>query len=307
VVSYNVENLFDDSTGGEEYPEYRGERWNRELFPRKLAAVARVLRRAAAGGPDIVALQEVESAAALHALRERLSALGYRYAVAAEQRGTVTTVAVLSRIPILRSAVHATGSFAGTPLRPILEVELEHRGHRLYLFNNHWKSKIEARGAGGAATAEGRRRAAEVLSRRLAEILRREPEADLVVVGDLNENLEELAAPGESHLPLTGNGAQAGLNGGRLTLYDPWFELLPDQRGSSVYRGRWETHDHVLLAGGLFDRRGFYYLPGEFRVLRSTFLLVPGGEVPRRWRPGAGAQPGYSDHLPLLLTLHAAR
>jgi hypothetical protein len=75
----------------------------------------------------------------------------------------------------------------------------------------------------------------------------------------------------------------------------------PSLRGSSVFRGRWQAPDRILLSPGLFDRAGHSYRRGSFRALRLPFLLGPDGS-PRRWKGTRGPR-GYSDHLPLLLTL----
>jgi hypothetical protein len=69
-----------------------------------------------------------------------------------------------------------------------------------------------------------------------------------------------------------------------------------------VFRGSWQTPDHVLLAPGLRDRRGFRWPPGAFRVVRPPFLLEAGSGFPRRFASG-----GASDHLPLLLSLRVGR
>jgi hypothetical protein len=96
----------------------------------------------------------------------------------------------------------------------------------------------------------------------------------------------------------------AGLKDGRIVLYEPWYELPPEKRGSSVYRGRWQTPDRILLSAGLFDPEGFAYSQGSFRVVRSGFLVDARSGFPRRWRQGqGGADSGTSDHLPVLLTL----
>ena len=136
VLSYNVENLFDDRDGGLEYAEYRGARWGGERYAAKLAAVARAVRSSCPGGPDLVALQEVENQRVLSDLGDRLGALGYRYRVFVPQPGAATGVAFLSRLPVLRTHVLSVGSAqrasAGeAPLRHIVEIEVECRGHRL--------------------------------------------------------------------------------------------------------------------------------------------------------------------------------
>jgi len=320
ILSYNVENLFDELAEGGEYPEYRSERWGSELFAAKLAAIARAIRSCCPQGPDVIALQEVESLRALLALRDRhLSSFGYRHAVLVPEPGVVTKVALLSRVAVVRTHLHALGSFEGLPLRGILEAELEMDGRRLVLFNDHWKSKTE----GIEKTQPARRRAAQVLVRRIEEILKKDPSADILALGDFNENVEELAEAGGRYLPafrsaeggegrqtlavepgvvyLTGQSQQAGIGaGGRLILYEPWYELPRDRWGTSVYRERWQTADHILLSGGLFDRRGFWYRMGGFRVLREPFLLSGPEGFPRRWSFSGS---GVSDHLPLLIRL----
>lgn len=330
VLSYNVENLFDDRSDDREYPEYRGENWSTELYHRKLSALARAIKAASPGGPDVLCLQEIESRVALSDLRDRyLKNMGYRYLVFVPQEGVAATVACLSRLPILRTRVHAVGSFAGLPLRHILEVQLSYEGSTLYLFNNHWKSKT----GGADVTSPARRLAAKVLVDRVREILISVPAADLLVLGDLNENLDEYDQIGRRYLTatmtddlpgtesesegserqtlfLTHDRSNTGLRGDRLVLYDPWYEVSPLQRGSSVYQGRWQTPDRVLLCTGLFDGAGFTYRRNSFRVIKEQFLLDPDSGFPLRW--GAGARAGVrgsgtSDHLPLRVTLEFTR
>jgi endonuclease/exonuclease/phosphatase family metal-dependent hydrolase len=158
---------------------------------------------------------------------------------------------------------------------------VEYRGHRLRVLNNHWKAKTE----GVRETTPGRKAAAEVLARRVGRVLAEEPEADLLALGDFNQNLEELE-------PWT---RAAGLD-------DPWVQVPAERRGSAVFRGAWQTPDHVLLAPGLLDQRGFSWCRDGFRVVRPGFLLEERTGFPRRFAAG-----GASDHLPLLLRLRVAR
>ena len=285
ILSYNVENLFDDRDSGLEYPEFQGPRWGGERYAAKLEAVARAIRSSCPGGPDLVALQEVENERALADLGERLAGLGYRYRVFVPQPGAVTGVAFLSRLPVLRTRALSVGPTRAppeeAPLRHIVEIEVEFRGHRLRVMNNHWKAKTE----GVERTAADRKAAAEALARRVGRILTEEPAAELLALGDFNQNLEEL----EPWSRETG-------------LHDPWAEVPPERRGSAVFRGTWQTPDHVLLAPGLLDRQGFSHSRGGFRVVRPGFLLEKRTGFPRRFAAG-----GASDHLPLLLRLRVQR
>ena len=170
------------------------------------------------------------------------------------------------------------GPFRGDPVRDVLEVEIEAGGRVLHLLDNHWKSKIE----GARETEASRLESARVVSRRLRDILAADPRADVVVAGDFNESIDEHARAGGGYrtalvplgedIPsgslagtifLSSDSRSVGLLDGRLALYDPWFELGPAQRGSSMFRGEWQTPDHILLSAGLFDPDGFSLPPGQ--------------------------------------------
>jgi endonuclease/exonuclease/phosphatase family metal-dependent hydrolase len=317
IMSYNVENLFDDVHDGTEYREFdpgRGN-WNSESFHLRVQALSEVVRRAVPGGPDILLVQEVENGNALQVLVDTgMRGMGYAWHTLVPKKGLSANVGVASRIPIARVRTHAVGPWKGGTVRDILEVQLEISGHTLYLFDNHWKSKTE----GGRVTEQSRREAASVLARRIREIQSLEPSADIVAAGDLNESVDEYIRVGRRYLTAlmpegesaTGTSGSDGIvvsaappplsnSPGRCILFDPWFELGAENRGSSAWQGDWLTVDHMLLSAGLFDREGFSYRRGSFTSLRMPFLLDARG-LPRRWSRNSG---GYSDHLPILLTL----
>lgn len=321
VMSYNVENLFDDVRDGTEYREFDPGRskWNGESFLLRVKALSEVVRKSVAGGPDILLLQEVENGHALQVLvTEGARGMGYAWHVLVPKDGLAANVAIVSRIPIARIRTHAVGPWKGVknsnvPVRDILEAQIEISGHTLYLFNNHWKSKTE----GMKATEPSRRESASVLARRIAEILAQDPAADIVAAGDMNENVDEYARGGRRYItalmpareePQASPGISLAetapfLAGpaGRCVLFDPWFEVAPAARGSYAWQGDWLTVDHMLLSAGLFDRQGFTYRRSSFTALRMPFLLDERG-LPRRWSDRGGRN-GFSDHLPILLTL----
>jgi len=79
VVSYNLENLFDLTRDGTEYPEYIPNTdygWTKHIANIKYTHLARVIKDLAG---DVVALQEVESKKALINLRNRLKDFGLNY------------------------------------------------------------------------------------------------------------------------------------------------------------------------------------------------------------------------------------
>jgi endonuclease/exonuclease/phosphatase family metal-dependent hydrolase len=319
LMSYNVENLFDDVRNGTEYREFNPQRgWNAELFKARIESIGEVVRKAVPGGADILLFQEIENENALDTLvRDGLSGMGYSWTVLVPKRGLSANVALVSRIPVARVRAHAVGPWKGAaPMRDVIEADIEMSGHTLYVFNDHWKSKT----GGVRASEPSRLESCAVLARRVREILAQDPAADILAAGDFNENVDEYARTGRKYqtalLPDTGRppGAFAarsiylsqlvsrlGVTGGRLVMYEPWFETEKHGRGSYFYQGSWLTVDHILLSQGLLDSRGFVYRRGSFGPVKLDFLLGPDG-APRRWKGVTGPR-GYSDHLPLLITL----
>ena len=322
LVSYNVENLFDAEADGGEYREYtRDGGWTEALYTAKLRAIGRALAAAERDGADLVALQEVEhDAVARRLLALELDGLGYRHVLWLPDPDNANGPVVLSKLPVRRVGALWPGGVEGglaRPLRPILEVEValgsDADARSLFLFNNHWKSKY-----GGAAETEVyRRRAAAVLGARIEEISAADPAAEIVVVGDLNESIDEYERQGRRYATALMPAAEPAAGGAlRVTgsvpparepieLYSPWLahdagEAPP---GSYRYRDTWETIDHVLLGPGLFDETGLSYAAGGFAVIHDGLLDSGGAPLAFYRGPPAG---GYSDHLPLRLelTLH---
>ena len=187
ILTWNVENLFDAQEQGGEYADYRGGRWSEEDFRSKVDCLAEGIASSCRGGPDIVALQEVENRRALEGLQDALGRLDYPHAAMVPEGISPVSVAFLSRHPIVRTRTHLLNLPEEFPLRPLLEIEVEVAGAPLIVFNNHWKSK-----SGGLPETEAARlRAAAVLARRLRALQVQRPGVEFVVLGDLNENLKE--------------------------------------------------------------------------------------------------------------------
>jgi endonuclease/exonuclease/phosphatase family metal-dependent hydrolase len=310
IMSYNVLNLFDDVHDGTEYREFdpaRG-KWTAELFGARITAISNVVRKAVRGGPDLLLLQEVENAYTLESLVSRgLKGMGYAWSVLVPKPGSAVNVAIVSRLPIVRVRSHAVAAWKGEAVRDVIEVEVRSASHTLYVFNNHWKSKTE----GVRVTEAARRKAAEVLGRRIAEILSADPEADIIAAGDLNECADEYVRTGMRYqtalMPDGNDGAATAPRSlalssahgswstaeGTCTLFEPWLEGTHTPAGSYSWQGEWLTMDHMLLSRGLFDLHGFTYHPGSFKPVSLPFLLK--------------GDKAYSDHLPLIMTLDVER
>jgi len=340
VVAYNVENLFDaDGIAG--YEDYQPPQYTRAHLLTKLQNAAQVIAQYGGGrGPEILILSELEVDATpsprppdYDAIAARYAGLtmaemlgekfddgiadlpseallakaladrgitGYRILVAEQatsaggDRSLAQKCAIFTRFPVLSFRVHPTRE-----ARPILEARLEVGGAPLHVFANHWKS-----GAGDPATELIRIANARTLRARLDEILRADPDADIILGGDFNSQYNQ-----KQRYPamkttamddiLRSQGNERAVGEGRREFYNLWYELPPDQRGSDTYRGEWGTLMHLIVSRGLYDYRGVQYEDNSFAVGIFAGLNVDANGLPLRWSFVAPAGGGFSDHFPV--------
>jgi endonuclease/exonuclease/phosphatase family metal-dependent hydrolase len=334
-MTWNVQALFDGTESGNEYGEYReAAGWSAEKYAGRVNGIAKAIEAAAAGGqpPDIIALQEIESAGVLRDLAEALAERGYGWTHFAGSPGMSLGLGVLSRFPLDGTRVHAVSINGSAAPRPMLEARVSAGGAALTLFVCHWKSKL----GGEDITEAARRASARIILRRIRELAEHEPDMPVIVMGDLNENYDEFfrrnGAVTSALLPddprsaelfhlneIDGEDPDAALLVSALqedfiilsenkppqaryfppqavALYSPWAGELAN--GSYYYKDEWETIDHFLLSAQLFDGTGWEFMDGA-RADSAPFVNAAG--YPAAYNPRTGS--GLSDHLPLLLFL----
>jgi hypothetical protein len=204
--------------------------------------------------------------------------------------------ATFSRLPILESRTHHT-----TDARGILEVVHDVHGHRLYTFNNHWKS-----GASDPEIEPIRVENARVLRERLDQILAADPHADIILGGDFNAHYNQSLRHPE--MKTTAVNDVLGSQGDELALREPggpdlynlWFELPPERRGSDVFRGYWGSLMQMMIVRGLYDHRGVQYVDNSFDVaIVEDLNAQAGSRIPVRWNFAGAVGSGFSDHFPV--------
>ena len=334
VLTYNVENLF-DADGVAMFDDYKGDSgYTPRKLLTKLQAITNVLKSVDNGDtPEIVIFQELEadftpestvedydaflemysgttvasmldtewldayagfsaSAWLLKALSDE-GLTGY-HVVTAEYRsrgsGSAHTNAIFSTFPIVSHQAH--------PLvlaRDIIEAELEVEGQSLFVYANHWKS-----GASNPKLEPIRVENAKVLRSLIDARLKADPQADIIIAGDLNSHYNHSVLFPNM---VTGVNDILGSTGresfNEADLYNLWFELAPEARYSEVWRGRIGSLMHMLITKGLYDDNGISYIDGSFNK-----LVIPGINAdiigrPIRWQPAGETGGGVSDHFPV--------
>jgi predicted extracellular nuclease len=245
-------------------------------------------------GPDILGLAEVENRRAVQALVDQLAPLKRNYRIVHQDspsdRGIdCAMIYDANRLSLRVSSFHFVDA---ENTRDIVEAGFRIGEYPLRVFMNHWPSR--------STNPESRRiDAARTLRQRLDEILRVDPQADIVLLGDLNDY-----PPNDSikvHLKTTDEpqGATAGV------FYNSMWPIHRENRGSYVYNNKWDVIDHVILSPGLLDNQGLRWKSGSTQTVMFDFQLFQpsfAGALARPNRTYTGQAfhaTGISDHLPV--------
>ncbi|MFT3781120.1 MAG: hypothetical protein QM790_03825 [Nibricoccus sp.] len=338
VMVYNVENLT-AADGRTLSADYGPKRYSRDHLLTKMNNIARVAAQFNNGqGPDIILFQEIERdfqqdqylfdhAGMLrhyadmtieemlgHYYDKDISRIpveglllktfhdrgltGYRVAAAddavqtRERRHIAHLNIVFTRFPI-----GAVRSYLVPDMPALLEVQVEVGGYPLYLFNNHWKGD-----AMGSSAEEARVEAAKVLRQRMEDIMGVNPNADIIIAGDFNcfyNQAKRFHFEKTALTDILGSQNDKRALRGPALLYNLWYELPSQRRGSEIYHGVWSTFMQMLITRGLFDFRGVQYVDGSFGVGEFEDLNVDDHGEPIPWSFAGIAGSGFSKHFPI--------
>lgn len=293
LVELNCENLFDcvhDSLKQDtEYLPGSVRRWTTKRYWRKLNNIAQALLSTSEREvPDLIALCEVENDSVMRDLTRRSLLRNARYEYVMTQspdlRGIDVALAYQpATFALVSSRSLRVSLVAGMrPTRDILYVAGRVRnGDTLHVFVVHAPSRY----GGERHSRPFRQAVAERLCQSLDSLRRLSPSASILVVGDFNDYADgRLLSTVCRHGVVSLTSDASGQNG---------------VRGTYRYQGDWGSIDHVLASPPMAARRDTAF------VHSPRFLLEPerqyGGLRPRRTYNGIRYQPGYSDHLPLVV------
>ncbi len=309
LMSWNVQNLFDGVSDGNEYDEFNPDKsdWSEQMMRIRMEKLSELLLSLDGGLPDILLLQEVENRRVLDILDDEYLGSVYAFRDAWKESDSAIACGILSKEMPTRIHLHFPGEWGGRALRPVAEIHFDLKGEELVVFNNHWKS----RSGGQWATEEGRIRSAEILVGRIRE-LRHEGVRNIIAAGDLNgwdgdyrdggSRTAQIPVeflfdtPWEESLVVSGEPADTRMESSRVILFDPWEDL--DGEGSYFFQNRWMKLDHFLLDSGLFDGQGLDYADAS-----CIATVLNSGEQGRPLVWESWREAGVSDHFPLYLTL----
>ena len=307
---YNVENLFDpfhDTLKLDlEFTVEGARHWTWKKMEKKIDGICKVI--VASGKfepPMIVGMCEVENGLVLGQLvyKSPLSKFEYRivHAESPDFRGIDVALLYRSKRLWLKSSRFIRSyEFDEHPSRDILYAKFLVDGtDSLHVFLNHWPSKF----GGEFETEQARYYAATVLSLAVDSVLARDSMANIVVMGDFNDE------PSNSDVKriLKSRSHLEPMNPGN-NLVNLSSLLYANGMGSHKFQGRWAVIDQVMVSEALLSEYNALQVSlNSCKVFAPPFLLEPDdrytGLRPFRTFIGFKYHGGFSDHLPVLFSL----
>ena len=302
LAFWNVENLFDlkdaPSTRDSEYLIGGKKNVTHESYSLKLKNLAEVIQQIR---PDILGLCEVENRFMLEELNRVIE---WNYSIihyeSKDARGIdVGLMYNKHRLKVVESSPIPVNLPTGNPTRDILYFHCLKDGVSLHIFVNHWPSKY----GGVNKTIPLRAAAARTLRSYIEKILFDNPVAEIVVMGDLNDEPDEPSIM--EHLGANMKLEMIGKDGCILwNVMAPWHK---NKNGSTyVYAGQHMVYDHLIVSKGLTDEKGLKLVNNSVGVFDGYKYRQHNGKYdgyPFRFWAGNRILGGYSDHMPVYLSI----
>ena len=294
-VELNCENLFDyRHDEGKDDTEYLPEatrHWTKKRYWRKLNNIAQSLLSCSEDGiPDLIALCEVENDSVLNDLTKRslLRNAGYEYLMTSSPDLRGIDVALLyspfTFSPISSYPLRVTPVENMRPTRDILYTCGQTvSGDTLHVFVVHMPSRF----GGERYSRPFRQAAADRLCLSVDSIQAVTSEPKILIAGDFNDGDDSL---------IIQQIEQHGIRNLTKEASAP-----KDIHGTYRYKGQWESIDHILGSPYIYNKVETAFIHAPHFLLEVEPLY--GGLKPRRTYNGMRYQPGYSDHLPLVVKI----
>ena len=313
VAFYNLENLFDTvdnkQINDEEFLPNGIRRYNTPIYLDKLTKLSSVIAQIGTefnpDGPAILGVAEIENDTVLKDLARQPLIAGRNFQWvhydSKDARGVDVGLLYQPRYftPIASDKIFValpSGSKDAYFTRDILWVKGLLDGEPIHVYVNHWPSR-----SGGEKRSEpGRIAAATACRKHIDSILTSEPNAKILVMGDLNDD------PSNKSVAMVLDASGNKDLGKKFSLYNPWLELYKNGIGTLAYQDAWGLFDQIILSSNWLykEQEGFFLHKAQ--VFNREFLKENAGRYkgyPMRTWDGNSYRGGYSDHFPSYILL----
>ena len=284
IAFYNVENLFDTEDGPNDDAEFLPEaknQWSKERYEEKLSHIRKVLGDLSY--PMLVGFCEIENEGVLKALisgDQNLSNFGTVHYESPDARGIdVGFIYNKSKLSVLSSGkIRFTLPGDSEPKsRDIVWGKFLSKKDTLFALVNHWPSRR-------TDDSEPKRvKAAESARVFIDSVLKVNPNAKIVFMGDLNDH------PSDKAPQLISSKLNPMIS-----------KACGEFGGTHQYKNEWDVLDHIMVSPG-FQKGKLKALSNSGKIHSFPYLIeeYKGNKQPFRTYVGAKYLGGYSDHLPV--------
>jgi len=239
---------------------------------------------------DIVGLCEVENLKVLQDLNRSYTNRDYDiiHYDSPDERGIDNALLYdKSRFTVLNSNPIHNSLNSNDKTRDILYVMGQYQSEVLHLFVNHWPSNY-----GGMEKAIPKRTAtANLVKSEIAKIQSKDPFAEIILIGDFNEN------PDEKNIKLLED----------IGLKSLMRQMMGKPKvGTYVYRGVDYLYDQIIINRGLSDKKSLTIVKNSAYILDLPKYRQQEGSYkhyPFRFWAGNRLLGGYSDHLAIKVSI----
>ncbi len=305
---YNLENLYDTVNNliknDEEFLPTSERNYNTRIYFDKLDHLADVISQMGTEiTPDGVALlgvAEIENDTVLNDLikRDKLKdrKLQFIHFDSPDERGV--DVGLLYN-PKYFKPLYSTPIFVKLPggskdayfTRDVLYVKGLLDGDTIHVFVNHWPS----RSGGEERSIPARAAAAKVAKLRVDSLTALNPDAKVIVMGDLND---DPVSPSVTKVLQ----AKGKIDVKNPEMYNPWLDFYRKGIGTLAYQDAWGLFDQVILSPGWLNKEQSGYFYQKATIFNKDFMIQKTGKFKgyskRTW-DGITYNYGYSDHFPV--------
>ena len=309
---YNLENLFDTiqdpDINDEDFLPDGKLRYNTFIYNDKLSHLSDVISQIGTDitpdGVVLLGVSEVENKSVLVDLVNHKNIKSRNYQIvhydSPDERGI--DVALLYN-PKYFKVLESENLFVKLPdrngetnfTRDILWVKGLLLGEEIHVLVNHWPS----RSGGEAKSSPLRELAATIAKNKMDEILAKDKNAKILLLGDLNDDpvnksvKKIIGAKGNIENVMDGE------------FYNPWMKMYKNGIGTLAYRDAWNLFDQIIVSSGLLnDEKGFHFY--KAKIFKKPFMFNSDGKFkgyPKRAFSYGTYVGGYSDHLPTYVYL----
>jgi len=299
IAFYNLENLFDTKddphTLDDDFTAKSYKKWTKKRLEKKLKKLGKVISNISYDTigfpPVILGVAEVENEDVLERLAQTkfLKKKGYEcvHFDSPDERGIDTGLLYRSDFfEVLEKKVHPLYLFDETGrrdyTRDILYVYGKLQHQQVHILVNHWPSRRK-----GVEETEPKRIAAAQKNRAVAEqILKKDPSARIIIMGDFNDD------PFSESLKVLSDSS----------FFNPMQTLMSVDKGSLTHQGNWYLFDQIVVSHSFLKGHQNPFQFKEARIFKPDSIQEYKGRFkgsPFRTYIGKKYLGGFSDHFPV--------